>query len=271
MMLNPSSHLLLALVLACHYAAVASFTHRPSSLSPTTTASSSRPFLNTERYARSSNNRKSWTPRERQEILGRDGEYFKLNRMNGKIEFGSSSRIMTDLDGADEETVRRWLSNDEQIAMSIWDPKLIKEMEPKVYRLKLMTLMFVTIQLSPHVDVKMYTDEKGTFNLESVAFDPNIQILPGIGVSSESLGIVIEVVGELYPSKNGKGVDGKIGFVTKGELPPPMRILPEQALKGSLATINRTITSFATSSFQKGTRTKFREFLQSEKATAKSS
>jgi len=178
---------------------------------------------------------------------------------------------MTDLDGADEETVRRWLSNDEQIAMSIWDPKLIKEMEPKVYRLKLMTLMFVTIQLSPHVDVKMYTDEKGTFNLESVAFDPNIQILPGIGVSSESLGIVIEVVGELYPSKNGKGVDGKIGFVTKGELPPPMRILPEQALKGSLATINRTITSFATSSFQKGTRTKFREFLQSEKATAKSS
>ena len=41
-----------------------------------------------------------------------------------------------------------------------------------------MTLMFVTIQLAPHVDVKMWTDEKGSFNLDSVAFDPNIQILP---------------------------------------------------------------------------------------------
>ena len=56
-----------------------------------------------------------------------------------------------------------------------------------------MTLMFVTIQLSPHVDVKMYS-ERGKFNLESVAFDPNIQILPGVGVSADSLGILIDVV-----------------------------------------------------------------------------
>lgn len=99
-----------------------------------------------------------------------------------------------------------------------------------------------------------------------MGFDPNIQILPGVGVSADSLGILIDVVGELYPSKDGKGVDGKIGFVTSGELPPPMRILPEQALKGSLSTINRTITNFAISSFQKGTRTQFQHFLQAERS-----
>jgi hypothetical protein len=185
--------------------------------------------------------------------------------MRGKIEFGSSNRINTYLDGSDEVSVRRWLSNDEQIAMSIWDPKLIKVVEPKVYRLKLMTLMFVTIQLAPHVDVKMWTDEKGSFNLESVAFDPNIQILPGIGVSADSLGISIDVVGELMPSADGKGVDGKIGFVTSGELPPPMRLLPEQVLKSSLSTINKTIANFAISSFQDGAREKFRLFLESER------
>jgi hypothetical protein len=215
--------------------------------------------------------RKSWTARERDAILGRDGEYFKLDRMRGKIEFGSSSRIQTTLDGSDEASVRRWLSDDDQIAMSIWDPKLITEEEPKVYRLKLMTLMFVSIQLSPHVDVRMWTDEGGSFNLESIAFDPNIQLLPGIGVPADSLGISIDVVGELYPSKDGRGVDGKIGFVTSGELPPPMRLLPEPALKSSLSTINRTISNFAVGSFQSGARTKFRQFLQSERLVVQSS
>lgn len=215
--------------------------------------------------------RKSWTERERQIILGRVGEHFELDRMRGKIEFGSSSRIQTTLNGADEASVKRWLSDDKQIAMSIWDPKLIMEVEPMVYRLKLMTLMFVTIQLAPHVDVRMYGEEQDSvFKLESVAFDPNIQILPGVGVSAEQLGIVIDVVGELYPTKDGKGVDGKIGFVTKGELPPPMRLLPEQVLKSSLSTINRTITNFAINSFQKGARDTFRQFqLSKERSVAK--
>ncbi|KAL9183666.1 hypothetical protein ACHAXT_004522 [Thalassiosira profunda] len=253
--------LLCALLAAASLHAAAAFTYR-SPFPPL--AAPRRSVVDTARYARPA--RKTWTARQRDAILGRDGEYFKLDRMRGKIEFGSSSRINTNLDGADEQSIRRWLSNDEQIAMSIWDPKLITEVEPKVYRLKLMTLMFVTIQLAPHVDVKMWTDEKGSFNLESVAFDPNIQILPGVGVSSDQLGILIDVVGELYPAKDGKGVDGKIGFVTSGELPPPMRLLPEPVLKSSLSTINRTITKFAISSFQTGARKKFQEFLRSEKA-----
>lgn len=257
--------LALALLIARHHSALA-FALRSSLSHP----ASSRPFLNSARCATPSK-RKSWSARERDAILGRDGEYFKLDRMRGKIEFGSSSRIQTSFDGSDEASVRRWLADDEQIAMSIWDPKLIREVEPKVYRLKVMTLMFVTIQLSPHVDVRMWTDEGGSFNLESVAFDPNIQLLPGIGVSADSLGISIDVVGELYPSKDGKGVDGKIGFVTSGELPPPMRLLPEPVLKSSLSTINRTISNFAVSSFQNGARTKFSQFLQSERLVAQRS
>ncbi|KAK1736734.1 DUF1997 domain-containing protein [Skeletonema marinoi] len=232
----------------------------------TNQSSSRRALLKTTALNARPRQRKPWSERERQTILSRNGEHFKFDRMRGDIEFGSSSRIQTILDGADENAVKRWLSDDKQIAMSIWDPKLIKEVEPKVYRLKCMTLMFVTIQLAPHVDVRMYEEGQGSmFKLESVAFDPNIQILPGIGVSADQLGILIDVVGELYPSRDGKGVDGKIGFVTKGELPPPMRLLPEQALKSSLSTINRTITNFAIDNFQRGARSKFQEFLLSER------
>ncbi|EED93089.1 predicted protein [Thalassiosira pseudonana CCMP1335] len=259
------SLLLLSLVVA---SAAFSDTHRTrrapsfssasaSSISSTSTQLSAKP-------------RKSWTQRERSTILSRTGEYFTLDRFSGKVEFGSSSNIRTNLDNSSLGSITKWLSNDRAIAMSIWDEKLITEVEPQVYRLKLMTLMFVTIQLAPHVDVRMWTegtntDETATtFKLESVAFDPNIQILPGVGVSADSLGILIDVVGELYPSKDGRAVEGKIGFVTKGELPPPMRLLPEQALKGSLSTINRTITKFAMDSFQQGARTKYRQFLQEE-------
>jgi hypothetical protein len=220
--------------------------------------------------------RKSWTERERCTVLDRNGEYFSLDRFTGKIQFGSSSSIRTPLDDASLPLVEKWLGNDKAIAMSIWDEKLIQEIEPQVYRLKLMTLMFVTIQLSPHVDVRMWTDannsnnntggSKVIFKLESVGFDPNIQILPGIGVSADQLGILIDVVGELYPSKDGRSVEGKIGFVTSGELPPPMRLLPEQALKGSLSTINKTITNFAVKSFKDGARRKFAQFLREETA-----
>jgi hypothetical protein len=252
---------ILVLLLACD---VAAFTNN----NPLLTSGKVRGVITSRRSTSihaKTRQRQPWTERERQTILGRDGEHFTLDRMRGNIEFGSCSRIRTNLERADEATVKRWLSDDKQIAMSIWDPKLIKEVEPKVYRLKLMTLMFVTIQLAPHVDVRMYEEGQGSvFKLESIAFDPNIQILPGIGVSADQLGIIIDVVGELYPSKDGKGVDGKIGFVTKGELPPPMRLLPEQALKSSLSTINRTITQFAISSFQKGAQAQFREFLLSD-------
>lgn len=272
-MTRSSALFLPALLTASWLSCAAAFTPCPPT-SPSLSPSPSRPNfrrVTTERRAVRRPTRKSWTERERSTILSRDGEHFRLDRMSGRIEFGSSSAIRTALDGADADAVRRWLSDDEQIATSIWDPELITVIEPKVYRLKLMTLMFVTIQLSPHVDVRMYTDEgTGKFNLESVSFDPNVQLLPGVGVNAEQLGILIDVVGELYPTGDGRGVEGKIGFVTKGELPPPMRLLPEQALRSSLGTINRTITNFAVDSFRKGAKEKFRQFLREEEKVTSS-
>ena len=100
------------------------------------------------------------------------------------------------------------------------------------------------------------------FSLQSVNFDPNIQVLPGLRISADSLGIIIEVVGELRPTKDGKGVVGDIAFQTSGELPPPMRLLPEPALKAASDTINKTIVNFAIQSFQKGATAKYREFLR---------
>ena len=100
----------------CNYYSceVAAFTPQPSSQAPHIICTKTKLFATTKQ--------KTWTKREKDNILNRNGEYFKLNRMNGAISFGSSSRIKTTLDGADKASIRRWLSDDEQIANSIWDP-----------------------------------------------------------------------------------------------------------------------------------------------------
>lgn len=207
----------------------------------------------------------SSSSKNRDKILQRNGGHFELNRFSGRVEFGSTVRLLTNLDNADMVTVSDWLSDERRVALSIWDEKLIEDRGNNVYRLQLMTLQFVTIQLSPRVDNRMWTEidqSNGVpvFKLQSIDFDPNIQLLPGMNIPASALGIDIEVVGELRPSRDGKGVEGKIGFVTSGNLTPPMRLLPEPALKTASNVICKTISDFAIQSFQKGARLKYREF-----------
>lgn len=204
----------------------------------------------------------------RQELLRRNGPFFKLNRFQGSVEFGSSAKLVTKLDSSANPTgIAEWLSDGKGLALSIWDENLIEDLGNSQYRLQTMDLQFVTIKLSPSVDVKMWTEpdpqnaeNMPVFSLQSVGFDPNIQLLPGVGVSSSSLGIQIEVVGELRPTADGKGVTGTISFSTKGNLPPPLRLLPDAPLKIASDAINDAIVAMAISSFQKGAIKNFRDF-----------
>jgi hypothetical protein len=203
----------------------------------------------------------------RKELLARNGHFFKLNRFQGKVEFGSSAKLVTQLDTSENlDGITEFLSDGQGLALSIWDENLMKDLGNNIYRLQVMKLQFVTIQLAPSVDMKMWTQAEASnenlplFALQSVSFDPNIQLFPGVDVPASSLGIKIEVEGELRPSADGKGVAGKITFATQGSLPPPMGLLPERALKLASDTINETIVKFAIQSFESGARGKFKEF-----------
>ena len=186
----------------------------------------------------------------------------------------TNSRNMIDL----------WLLDENRgLAMSIWDPKLMTDLGNDIYRLQIMTLQFVTITLAPWVDVQMKpirtttttartTDndsnnnnnpsQKPEFIVQSIGFDPNIQILPGMRINGNALGIVIEVAGVLRPGEDGTSVTGAIAFQTSGNLPPPLRLLPDAILKSASDTINTTIVKFAIQSFQKGAKMNFQQFIQ---------
>ena len=127
------------------------------------------------------------------------------------------------------------------------------------------------------VDVKMWLDVESrtrpsgavvnipVFRLHSVGFDPNVSLPPGLGtVSADSLGIDIEVAGELRPAPNGRGLKGRIGFVTRGNLTPPMKILPEGVLRAAGSTVCPTVKDFAVRSFVDGATAQYESFRRSE-------
>jgi Protein of unknown function (DUF1997) len=200
-------------------------------------------------------------------LLSRRGPYFQLDRRKGTIEFGATANLVTQLPQSDPVAIAAWLRESRGIALSIWDPKLMQDMGSNVYRLQIMTLQFVTITLAPWVDVEMTTinnsakEEQPEFILQSVSFDPNIQVLPGLRINAESLGIVIEVAGLLRPGVDGTSVTGGIAFQTSGQLPPPMRLLPDPILQAASDSINNTIVKFVVQSFQAGAQNNFQQFL----------
>lgn len=259
--------------------------------------SSRRKLITTRLHTSSRATQRPVSEARRQTLLSRKGSHFKLDRFSGTIEFGAAANLVTQLDVvpvarvtteiADsidfERSIDDWLQDERSLAMSIWDPKLTKEMGNSVYRLQVMSLQFVTLQLAPWVDVQMKTvlsrsdrtensnqqfqqhhHQQPVFTLQSVAFDPNVQVLPGLRISADALGIVIEVAGQMR--RSGSGVTGTIAFQTTGKLPPPLRILPEPALKAASDAINGTIVKFAVRSFQSGAQKNYKEFLASRAA-----
>ena len=199
----------------------------------------------------------------RRVLLSRKGPFFNIDRSAKIIGFGATANLVTKLDEGGDETIKEWLSDERRVALSIWEEGLMTELGNQVFRLEIMKLQFVTLQLQPSVDVRMWTqrmqDGSPVFLLQSVAFDPKIQVLPGLSFDADSFGIQIEVVGELRPDGKG-GVTGRIAFQTTGKLTPPFRIVPDSALRAASDTINNTITQFAIRSFQKGAIGKYNEF-----------
>ena len=209
----------------------------------------------------------------RKELLKREGTHFQLDKTSGMIEFGAAANLVTTLESNTNENndslIEEWLLDGRGLALSIWEENLITELPNSVYRLKTMPLQFVTLNIQPSVDMLMWTQQSGKnkagrllppiFKLQSQNFD--VQINTGLGkLTAEELGIFVEVVGDLRPTSDNTGVTGKICFQTRGELPPPLRLVPDQILKVAADTINETITKFAIASFQKGALQQYNQY-----------
>lgn len=214
------------------------------------------------------------TEERRKELMSRDELYFNIDTSKNSIEFGASVDLVTNLEETgDMEAIEEWLRDGRTLALSIWDD--IEELSENLYKLRIMKLQFVTLQLQPTVDVQMKTvtarsvkdpqREFPLFRLQSVDFDPHLEVLPGMKIAAESLGIVIHVVGDLRPTQDGRGVTGKVSFATTGKLPPALAILPQGVLRTAANSINKTIISFASKSFENGAKARYEQFRANKK------
>jgi hypothetical protein len=233
----------------------------------TTTSTTTAPIQTPEQKAR------------RKELLKREGTHFQLDKRSGVIEFGAAANLVTTLEKPDDDDIpndsfiEEWLLDGRGLALSIWDEGLMTELPDSVYRLKTMPLQFVTLNIQPSVDMLMWTQQSGRntagrvlppiFKLQSQNFD--VRVNTGLSkLTAEELGIYVEVVGDLRPTSDRTGVTGKICFQTRGELPPPLRLVPDQILKLAADTINETITKFAVASFQKGAIEQYNQYKQNK-------
>jgi len=69
-----------------------------------------------------------YASKNRDKILKRSGSHFELNKFSGRVEFGSTAKLVTALDNANMATVSEWLSDEKRVAMSIWDEKLTQDL-----------------------------------------------------------------------------------------------------------------------------------------------
>ena len=196
----------------------------------------------------------------RREILTRPSSYMSI--IGSSVSFGATVKLSTKLptEGKDETEV--WLRDLDSVATAIWDPTKVTRL-PTAWRLGLISLRFVTIELLPTVDVELLTrdNSKGdaVFYLSSVAFDPRVKILPGVAIKAEDLGIEINVVGQMK-AEGDEGVVGAIGFETTGKLPLPLRVLPREVLEKAGAAINKQIVKFAEGNFKENAGVVFAEW-----------
>jgi len=221
--------------------------------------------------------------KSREKIMNRKGQYFLLDKIQNRIEFGLTTELITKLTPkASRRVVEKFIGDESRVASMLWDPKLMKKIDKQTYRLQLKPLSFLTLSLSPSVDVIMWVEDKmlhvsssnetlsesdktPVFYLESIGFDPNIKILPGVGITPRSLNINIETVGSLQVTQDGEGLQGKIGFVTTGKLPGPFLLLPDQALKRASELISNTVKLFIVRTFEKSVINEFSNFFSEEK------
>eukprot|EP00518_Triparma_eleuthera_P016445 CAMPEP_0197568132 /NCGR_PEP_ID=MMETSP1320-20131121/36825_1 /TAXON_ID=91990 /ORGANISM="Bolidomonas sp., Strain RCC2347" /LENGTH=264 /DNA_ID=CAMNT_0043130393 /DNA_START=92 /DNA_END=883 /DNA_ORIENTATION=- len=219
---------------------------QPSLLRPFFVVSSTSGF----RSALFSLGAKSKDPAFRKAILTGPSSYMKVS--DSSVSFGATVKLSTALPTSGKAETEAWLRDLDSVAAAIWDPTKVKRL-PNAWRLSLISLRFVTIELLPTVDVELLTRDNSAgdavFYLSSVGFDPRVKILPGVGIKAEDLGIEINVVGQMK-AMGDKGVVGAIGFETTGNLPLPLRVLPRQVLEKAGEAINKQIVKFAEGNFK---------------------
>ncbi|MDJ0708216.1 MAG: DUF1997 domain-containing protein [Leptolyngbyaceae cyanobacterium MO_188.B28] len=122
--------------------------------------------------------------------------------------------------------IEQYLHQPQRVIQAITDPKQIEQIAPSLFRLQLRPLQFMMLKIQPIVDLKVWTQADGTLHLQSLACDLR-------GAESLQKSFTLKLEGKLSPHQAGTTTElrGKADLEVQVEVPSPLRLMPEAALK----------------------------------------
>ena len=172
-----------------------------------------------------------------------------------RVGFGSVKSVRVPLAGATIPELQEYLTP-ERVATAMWDKDRVTSVGDGCYELRMERLSFVMLDVESSVVVRVARESDGVINLSSERFSVAAQSPAGT-LSTDELGIVVRVAGQLQILEGGRAVGGQVGFETEGDLPGLMMLTPRPVVTAAAGGLNRAVMSLVVGEFERGFRDDF--------------
>ncbi|MBD2307156.1 DUF1997 domain-containing protein [Chroococcidiopsis sp. FACHB-1243] len=118
--------------------------------------------------------------------------------------------------------IQHYLRQPQRLVKALVDPSRIEQLNNESFRLKIRPLSFMTLNIQPTADLKVWTEPNGTVNLRSVACEI-------LGLDYINQRFELNLCGHLspYQHQNITLLKGKADLEVKVELPFPLNMTPQ--------------------------------------------
>ncbi|MDV3352045.1 DUF1997 domain-containing protein [Leptothoe sp. ISB3NOV94-8A] len=123
-------------------------------------------------------------------------------------------------------SIEHYLCQPQRLVQAITDSSRIQQLAPSHFRLRLRPLQFMMLRFEPIADLQVWTNPDGTLQLRSL----NCEIR---GAERLNQSFHLELSGKLQPQRQKTITEliGKADLMVQVEIPPTLKLFPEQVLQ----------------------------------------
>jgi len=124
--------------------------------------------------------------------------------------------------------IQHYLRQPQRLVNALVDPSRIEQLSEECFRLKMRPLTFITLNIQPTVDLKVWAESNGSVHLKSVACE-----ILGFEYINQRFALNLE--GYLSPCliKGETGLKGNADLEVQVELPYPFSLTPKPILEAT--------------------------------------
>ncbi|MEO1374878.1 MAG: DUF1997 domain-containing protein [Cyanobacteria bacterium J06635_10] len=124
--------------------------------------------------------------------------------------------------------IKHYLRQPQRLVDALVDPSRIEQLSKSVFRLKMRPLTFMSLNIQPIVDMKVWALANGTIRLESVSSE-----IRGIEYINQRFELDLQGNLSSYEKDGNTRLKGIVNLEVKVELPPPFSFTPKPILEAT--------------------------------------